>query len=286
MEAFTPKTTLHTPPDPPRASIIVPVLTGKKAWAERAIERLLAARFHGLPKIEIIAVDDGTREETGDYLKSIFSEAVRTQELHIAVVDRSGDLGALKNYGAKIAQGKTLIFLHPGELWEAPGLVRALENARQSDLQFAFKNAIQNETTFDALTLKRRPIWKGSLVVDRSLWDQVGGFSEGYTGFPAPTRIPGEAVSEFLIRAVPIAVDCKLLAPATLAEWLSPGPPPIAEIVFPTEKLDPVLRGISLLRVGSKIPGRIWQDWGARLTRKTTQTLSEKLTQQWKKLLK
>ncbi len=276
-----------TPIAPPRLSLILPLIAGKKAWAERSVERLLAARFSGLPKIEILALDDGTREEIGEYLKQIFSEAVRSEELRIIPLDRTGDLGKIKNTGATMAQGKILAFLHPDELWRANDLARAVQGMRDRSVRWSFQKTdiLEGVTPLEALALKRLPLWKGSLLVDRALWDETGRLPEGYTGFPLPTTLPGEAVREWLIRA--LAADghqAALLSSDAIEEWHAPGPPPIPEILLPLKKMEPFLNGISVLKASRSIPLKTWGTWtgqfAERYLREVAQPQARKLLTQ------
>ena len=193
-----------------RLSVIIP-LRGSRGRAELAVRSLIEQ--NDPIGIEIIAVDDDPDGSTNDYLKEVYYDAVREQRLRLVTRQRrTGDWGLLKNEGAQVAQGAYLSFLHPEETWRSTGLKSIEPLLYGNDLILAsdFTQGEDPSTQSSASTagdgiLKLleagKPV-KSSLIIRRALWDEIGGYPEGYSGLPFPRKLPGDENYELWLKAL------------------------------------------------------------------------------------
>ena len=90
-------------------SIIIPVYNGKNKIS-KALNSVLKQNFSG-HKIEVIMVDDGSKDGSFDYLESI-KKAYETREIMLVALKKKNEGVALtRNYGLKKANGKYIMFL-------------------------------------------------------------------------------------------------------------------------------------------------------------------------------
>ena len=89
-------------------SIIIPVYNGKNKIS-KALNSVLKQNFSG-HKIEVIMVDDGSKDGSFDYLESI-KKAYETREIMLVALKKKNEGVALtRNYGLKKANGKYYVF--------------------------------------------------------------------------------------------------------------------------------------------------------------------------------
>ncbi len=99
--------------DYPMISIILPIFNGAR-FIEVAIDNILSQNY---PDIEIIAVDDGSTDQSLDILNRLKAE------IRILSQDNKGPAAA-RNRGIKEASGKYITFLDVDDLWPKNNLLR------------------------------------------------------------------------------------------------------------------------------------------------------------------
>ena len=244
-----------------RLSVILP-LRGNRARAELGVRSLLEqADPIGT---EIIAVDDDPDGSTIDYLKGVFPEAVRELRLRFhACSRRTGDWGWIKNEGAQVAQGAYLSFLHPEETWQSGGLARVEPLLYGNDLILASDSPEVGDPAATSsagdgilrLLESGRPV-KSSLLIRRALWDEIGGFPEGYSGLPFPQKLPGDENYELWLRALILLLKTDrrarfawvanryIVSAPTVAQWNS--------------RIQTLKQAISLGKLAPQLPRQYW----------------------------
>jgi len=90
----------------PRVSIIIPTCN-RKAFVQEAIGSVLAQTYEDF---ELIVVDDGSSDETGEALKRY------DERLHYLYQANQG-VSAARNNGLALAQGELIAFLDSDDLW-------------------------------------------------------------------------------------------------------------------------------------------------------------------------
>jgi glycosyltransferase involved in cell wall biosynthesis len=128
----------------PWLSVIVPTFNGA-AYLPAALESVVAQNDSN---IEVIAVDDGSTDETPAILKS-FAGRLRLKEIS----RRVGNWAANTNLGLAQAAGEWACFLHQDDLWR-PGRLAAVRRA------IAETNPSLLLTAAEFITTKGRPVGK------------------------------------------------------------------------------------------------------------------------------
>ena len=92
-------------PCKPQISVIIPVFN-QLAYTRKCLEALFLTTLKWTDRIEIIVVDNGSEDGTGEYLKTL--------EPRIHVLSHQENIGFAKgcNSGAQVAQGRYLVFLN------------------------------------------------------------------------------------------------------------------------------------------------------------------------------
>jgi len=117
----------------PLVSIIIPVYNAE-AFVKEAVESIMA---QGVGDFELIAVDDGSTDDSFRELKSITDN-----RLKIIQQNNSGTGGA-RNTGIINAKGKYLAFLDADDLWVQGKLKLQLEAIRQPGIDMVFGHLIE-----------------------------------------------------------------------------------------------------------------------------------------------
>ncbi len=177
-------------------SIVMPAFNAAR-FVEAAVQ---SVRAQTRTSYELIAVNDGSADGTGDILNRLASEPW-PESAAMTVIDQDNrGLAAARNAGLRRARGKYVAFLDADDLWRPPllqVLCDALNDNPDLDLVFPLYAHIDEngamlgvespapagDVTFADL-LRNNPIHSDSGVVVRAeAASAVGGFDENLTGY-------------------------------------------------------------------------------------------------------
>lgn len=96
----------------PLISIIIPTYNCRQ-WIAEAIDSALAQTY---PDCEIVVVDDGSTDGTGDFLRERYGDRIRY------LYQENRGRGAARNAGLKLARGAFIQFLDADDIMEADAL--------------------------------------------------------------------------------------------------------------------------------------------------------------------
>jgi hypothetical protein len=238
-----------------RLSVIVTVPSfppaNRRAQAERAIHSIL--KQPDPIGTELILAESGSREETLDYFKMAFAEEVRAGRLQIP------DLKAAHE-AAQGARGAFLAFVACEDSWQ-PSRLSALAPALAGhDLIVGTEPGLSGAgADFVQSFMAENFVRRSSIVVRRTLFDELGGWPEG---------IFRNADYEFCLRALAHLVhrgERDRFAVARPDDVIVEKPTLPAEIDEIQAKVDLVRETLSLVRVARKLPARYWPAVARRL---------------------
>jgi glycosyltransferase involved in cell wall biosynthesis len=182
-----------------RLSVIIPTFNSKGP-AERAIMSVLSQSDP--IGTEIIVADDGSRDGTPDYLEEVFAHKIAQRRLLIERFTRTGDPGRTRNRGVERSRGTFLAFLDPRDSWRLGRLEWLEPLLKRHDLILATDEPLRESSDWIRAFLTTNWAITSSAVIRRTLFDEVGGFPEGYFGAPFPKRLPGLDDYEFWLRCL------------------------------------------------------------------------------------
>lgn len=159
-------------------SVIIPVYNGERYIAE-AVGSVLAQDY---PRIEIVAVDDGSTDRTAELLRSYAN-------VHYVCQSRLG-ASAARNNGVRCSSGDWLAFLDADDLW-TPGKLKVQKDALRSDpsLDMVFGYVEQFYSPELEASLKSKIKFAegsmpgyvpGSMLVRKDSFLKVGFFNEAF----------------------------------------------------------------------------------------------------------
>jgi glycosyltransferase involved in cell wall biosynthesis len=120
--------------DSPLVSVIIPVYNYERYLGE-AIESVLGQTHQHL---EVIVVDDGSTDQSGEVAKSFADKGVRyCDQVHAGI-------GPARNKGVELAQGDFLAFLDADDRWPLEKIERQLRTFESDPtLEMVFGQAVQ-----------------------------------------------------------------------------------------------------------------------------------------------
>lgn len=130
----------------PSVSVILPIYNAA-AYAEETLRSLLGQT---LRDIEVICVDDGSTDGTGDLLSALAEEDDRI----VVVSKANGGAGSARNAGLDVARGEYLSILDIDDFFESNMLECALNAARNDNLDIL---VFRSDELYPA-TGERKPI--------------------------------------------------------------------------------------------------------------------------------
>ena len=162
----------------PLVSVIIPVYNYDRYLAE-AVESVLNQTYR---KLEVIVVDDGSTDQSGEVARSFAERGVRhCHQVHAGI-------GPARNTGVEFARGECIAFLDADDRWPLEKIERQLK---------AFEDDPELEMIFgQALQLQNGPAWEtginnsdpqgmmpglvpGTMLIKRDAFDRVGMFQGG-----------------------------------------------------------------------------------------------------------
>lgn len=163
-----------------KVSVIIPVYNYDRYLAE-AIDSVLNQTYRNL---EVIVVDDGSTDQTGEVAKSFAVRGVRYQH------QVNAGIGPARNTGVDLTNGEFLAFLDADDRWPETKIERQLQSfADDPALEMVFGQALQlhngpeweagvrnKNTTVDGLM---PGMVAGTMLIKRAAFDRVGKFPGG-----------------------------------------------------------------------------------------------------------
>ena len=161
----------------PLVSVIIPVYNYARYLGE-AIESVLGQTYRD---VEVIVVDDGSTDQSGEVAKSFADRGVRYFRQ-----DHAG-IGPARNAGVELAQGDFLAFLDADDRWPEEKLerqLRAFENDPALEMVFGQALQLQNGPAWEAGVRDKNPIVDGAvpgmvagtMLIKRDAFFRVGKF--------------------------------------------------------------------------------------------------------------
>jgi glycosyltransferase involved in cell wall biosynthesis len=161
-------------------SVIIPVFNYDRFLGE-AIESVLNQTYQ---QLEVIVVDDGSTDRSGEVAKSFADRGVKYCH------QVNAGIGQARNKGVELAQGEFLAFLDADDRWPEEKIERQLR-AFESDpsLEMCFGQAVQlqNGPQWEAAVKDNKlpasglvpGMVPGTMIVKRAAFDRVGAFPGG-----------------------------------------------------------------------------------------------------------
>lgn len=171
----------------PTVSVIIPTYN-RRAYVQEAIDSVLAQTF---TDYEIIVIDDGSTDGTGEALTARYGDRIRY------VWQENQGESVARNRGIDMAQGEFIAFLDSDDLWLSEKLERQVQYLRKHSAVGAVTcvalgvdtdnvplpghpqigaGITERDFTPEALLLANRVGSPTNLVVRRSVISQIGGF--------------------------------------------------------------------------------------------------------------
>jgi glycosyltransferase involved in cell wall biosynthesis len=167
----------------PLVSVIIPTFD-RAAWLGEAIASVLAQTY---PHLELLVVDDGSHDATPEIVQAFGPALTYIRQAHAGV-------SAARNRGVEASRGALVAFLDSDDVW-LPGKVAAQVALlqRQPQVHACYTDEIwirhgvrvnpkQIHQKYSGWlfepSLPRCIISPSSIMLRRTLWDQLGGFDE------------------------------------------------------------------------------------------------------------
>jgi glycosyltransferase involved in cell wall biosynthesis len=171
----------------PLVSTVIPTYD-RRGLIERAVDSALAQTYRTQ---EVIVVDDGSTDGTGELLRERYGERIRY------VWQRNGGVSNARNQGMRLARGDFIALLDSDDLWEPTkvekqvGFLRAhpdfgmvLTDVRRVDGAgnpidvFRRRDVIRADGDALADVLRNPALVPASILIRRSVFERLGGFDE------------------------------------------------------------------------------------------------------------
>jgi glycosyltransferase involved in cell wall biosynthesis len=164
---------------PPALSFVIPAHNEEALIGQTLSSLLASARTIGEP-FEVIVVDDASADRTAEIARSFGAAVVSVNRRNIS---------AVRNAGARVARGATLIFVDADTLTPVETLASALRAIRQGAVGGGARVRMDNDVPKWAVALTNLVSWSLCklglaagcfLFARREAFNAVGGFDEQY----------------------------------------------------------------------------------------------------------
>jgi glycosyltransferase involved in cell wall biosynthesis len=178
---------MSSPPHQPLVTVVIPTWN-RLPLLRQAVASVIAQTY---PAWELVIVDDGSTDGTAAWVRSLADSRIR-----VLPVARSGHLGRLRNLGVRTGSGSLVAFLDSDDEW-LPGKLEAQVPAlcaagarwcygRYEVMDEEGRPARRRAGEFSARSGRiavdiagdRADVFIGTVLVERGLFEAVGGFSE------------------------------------------------------------------------------------------------------------
>jgi glycosyltransferase involved in cell wall biosynthesis len=172
-----------TRPTPGLVSVVIPT-HNRRVALQAGLRSVLGQRNVDL---EVIVVDDGSRDDTPQWLGQVGDPRLRVLRHEVAT-----GVATARNHGIAAARGEWLAFLDDDDLWAPDKLCRQLATAEEASADLVYVGAFQTDSSRrvtallacpEASSLGSRiyehnvlPAGQSSVIVRREVLDRVGGF--------------------------------------------------------------------------------------------------------------
>nr|WP_299907922.1 glycosyltransferase [Sphingomonas bacterium] len=174
----------------PAVTVVIPTWN-RAGLVQRAVASVMDQIWRDW---ELVVVDDGSDDDSVAGLRAIVDPRVR-----ILALEHSGNIARLRNLGVASGSGRLVAFLDSDDMWLPHKLARQVEALHATGAGWCYGNyahidaagipVAQRAGVFradsgkilPALLREETAAYVGTLVVDRTLFDSVGGFDEGLT---------------------------------------------------------------------------------------------------------
>jgi glycosyltransferase involved in cell wall biosynthesis len=179
------------PPDPdPAVTIVIPTWN-RADFVRQAVASVIGQTWRDW---ELIVVDDGSEDDTVARLQAMADPRVR-----VLALEHSGNVARLRNLGVAAGSGALLAFLDSDDLWLPHKLERQIDALRTAGAGYCYSSyahvdangrpVAQRAGAFradsgrilPALLREKTAAYIGTLLVERVLFESIGGFDESLT---------------------------------------------------------------------------------------------------------
>ncbi len=157
-----------------RVSVIIPTYNR----AALLSEAVACVREQGYPDLEIIVVDDGSTDHTGEVVRGLGSD------IHFMRLERNHGVAAARNIGVALASGEAIAFLDSDDLWPCDKLHTQTQRMR-ADVDIVWgKTQLFVRDRLNGTFVPHHPpftsVLLGSTLIRRSLFnaERVGLFDD------------------------------------------------------------------------------------------------------------
>ncbi|MFQ5568030.1 MAG: glycosyltransferase family 2 protein [Rhodothermales bacterium] len=180
---------MTTPPSPPTVSVVIPVYN-RHRYLPAAVASVCEQSY---PHLQLILYDDGSDQA----VLHRYYDGLTDPRIHVIRGPHKGIIAAARNRGAAHATGDYLAFLDSDDLWHPDKLTRQVARLRESGCRWSHARfAMINERAepiaipsggyapprqgwiLEHLLTTRTWVALNTVVMERSLFDEVGGFDE------------------------------------------------------------------------------------------------------------
>lgn len=169
----------------PLVSVVIPS-NNHAHLIGRALTSVLVQEW---PNLEVIVVDNHSSDNTDEVVSSFADARIQMLKVH-----NGGVIAISRNVGIRAAQGEWVAFLDSDDWWSPNKLVRCASHFDEADLIYHRLRIVTSERrrfwarhisswqvkkpVLKHMLVRGNPIATSSVLVRRSLLDQVGGFDE------------------------------------------------------------------------------------------------------------